>query len=119
MPKLLDFNGLCGFIREHKADKCLITFHSIGDRDAVGSAIPLSRYFEDAVIATPDYITNNARYMIERVGYGNKIDSKFREDAKLIIVLDTNTLESVGSFKEKIKGSSAQMLFIDHHLLVE
>ncbi len=119
MPKLLDFNGLCDFIREHKADKCLITFHSIGDRDAVGSAIPLSRYFEDATIATPDYITNNARYMIERVGYGNKIDSKFREDAKLIIVLDTNTLESVGSFKEKIKGSSAQMLFIDHHLLVE
>ncbi len=119
MPQRLDFNGLCDFVNEHKGDKCLITFHSIGDRDAVGTAIPLSKYFDDAVVATPDYITNNARYMIEKVGYGRNIDPKFRDDAKLIIVLDTNTLESVGSFKEKIEGSSAQLLFIDHHLLTE
>lgn len=119
MPRLLDFKGLYDFLREHKNDKCMITFHAIGDRDAVGSAIPLSRYMTDSVVATPDYITNNAKYMLERVGYGSKVETKFREDASLIIVLDTNVLGSVGSFKEKIESSAATVLFIDHHLLQE
>lgn len=119
MSTLLDFKGLCDFLKEHKDDKCMITFHSIGDRDAVGSAIPLSRYFADAIVSTPDYITNNAKYMVEKVGYPGKIGSRFREDADLIIVLDTNTFESIGSFREKAENSSSKVLFIDHHLLVE
>ncbi len=117
MPKLLDFKELCDFLKGHRADKCMITFHSVGDRDALGSAISLSMYMTNSVVSTPDYITNNAKYMAERVGHYNKVEQKFVDDASLIIIVDTNTLETTGRFKERIEASKAQLLFIDHHLL--
>ena len=79
----VDFDGLCGILREYRGRKVLLTFHSIGDRDGVGSAAALSSFFSDSVVATPDFITNNAKKMLEYVGYGARLDTRWRQGPRL------------------------------------
>ncbi|MEM3744700.1 MAG: DHH family phosphoesterase [Candidatus Micrarchaeaceae archaeon] len=93
----------------------MITFHSIGDRDGVGSAIALSTYLKNSTIVTPDFITNNAKHMLEAVGYTKKIENIFPDGFDFAIVLDTNNFESTGDFADKLRRSK-NVVFIDHHL---
>lgn len=111
----VDFDGLCGILREYRGRKVLLTFHSIGDRDGVGSAAALSSFFSDSVVATPDFITNNAKKMLEYVGYGARLDTRFREEADLAIILDANTPDVLGGFKERLGKFRGDVLVIDHH----
>ncbi|MGC8586717.1 MAG: DHH family phosphoesterase [Candidatus Micrarchaeia archaeon] len=116
MPSV-DFEYVYNFIKSNSGRKFLITFHSIGDRDGVGAAIALSKYLTNSVVATPDYITSNAKHMLEHAGYSKEIRSVYPEDAEIIIVLDTNNFKSLGGFASTIINSGKQVLFIDHHLL--
>lgn len=115
MPDV-DFEYVYNFLKANASKKFLITFHSIGDRDGVGSAVALSKYLRNSVVATPDYITSNAKHMLEHAGYKGEINSKFPDDAEVILVLDTNNFKSLGDFSSSILKSGKQVLFIDHHL---
>jgi len=109
------FDELCGVLREYKDKKVLLTFHSIGDRDGVGSAAALSSFFTNSVVATPDFITNNAKKMLEFVGYDRHLETRFHEDADLAIILDANTPDVLGGFKERLSKFHGAVLVIDHH----
>jgi nanoRNase/pAp phosphatase (c-di-AMP/oligoRNAs hydrolase) len=109
------FGELCSLLKEYRNRKVLLTFHSIGDRDGVGSAAALSSFFPNAVIATPDFITNNAKKMLEYVGRGKRIETRFHEDADLAIILDANTPAVLGGFKERIEKFKGAVIVIDHH----
>ena len=80
------FSELCGILREYRDKKVLLTFHSIGDRDGVGSAVALASFFTEAAVVTPDFITNNAKKMLEYVGHDRRIEARFHEDADLAII---------------------------------
>ena len=45
--------------------RTLLTFHSIGDTDSISSAFALLKFFNNATIATPDFITGNSRRILE------------------------------------------------------
>ena len=74
--KAIDFKALREFLASYKDKRVLLTFHSMADTDSVSSAFGLARYFSNAKIAAPDYITANCRRIMERLGFGESLISK-------------------------------------------
>ncbi|MGC9129691.1 MAG: DHH family phosphoesterase [Candidatus Micrarchaeia archaeon] len=114
--RILDFNELLAFFKSNSSKKFLFTFHSIGDRDAVSSAVAFSNCFQNVRIGTPDFITNNARQMLREVGYNERIEVASLEGIEAVVVFDANNLESLGAFGEELRSFRGSVLFIDHHL---
>jgi nanoRNase/pAp phosphatase (c-di-AMP/oligoRNAs hydrolase) len=113
--RLKSIEELTKFITDRKYKNTLITFHSIGDRDCIGSSIPLSKIFKNVQISTPDFITKNSSKLLENLQLNNLINTFSKIDVDLIIVLDSNRFELLSNEKEFIKSSKADVLFIDHH----
>ena len=113
--RAITFDELCSLVKSYLDKEVLITFHSIGDRDAVGSAVALSRYLPKSILATPDFLTSNARHMLALADYGKNIGSKF-EDKDAVIVMDANNREVLGKFGYCLEGFKGDVLFIDHHI---
>ncbi len=112
----IDFKALQGFIAQYKNKKVLLTFHSIADTDSVSSAFGLSKYFSNARIAAPDYITANCRRIMEKLGFSESLISKeFDANADLVILLDVNNFEDCGVFKKELEKFKRTILIIDHH----
>lgn len=116
MTRVISFSELCSLLKEYRGMKVLLTFHSIGDRDGVGSAAALSEYFTDATVATPDFITNNAKRMLEHSGYGRRIGAEFPKGKDIVIVMDANNLGVLGNFEGSLEKFAGPVLFIDHHV---
>jgi len=114
--KVLSFDELLKFFISNSQKRFLFTFHSIGDRDAVGSAVAFSNCFEHAKVGTPDFITNNARRMLNEVGYGERIEVASLDDVEAVVVFDANNLESLDALGEQLRKFRGVVLFIDHHL---
>ena len=114
--KVLSFEDLLKFFVANSQKRFLFTFHSIGDRDAVGSAVAFSNCFEHAKVGTPDFITSNARRMLKEVGYEEHIGVASLDDVDAVVVFDANNLESLDSFGEQLRKFRGEVLFIDHHL---
>jgi nanoRNase/pAp phosphatase (c-di-AMP/oligoRNAs hydrolase) len=76
-----------------KAARIIVTFHSLGDLDAVGSAIALSRFIgPKAVIAAPDKQTSAARKLINYTGSKVILFPELkREKGDFIIALDSSS----------------------------
>ena len=108
LPKLDD---LCNELKKYKDKKVVLTFHTIGDRDAVGSAVALSEFFTNATVVTPDFITNNARRMLSYLNYSDKITLNFPEAPDLIIILDANNTPAIGRLAEKTRPFSVKDSF--------
>ncbi|MDE1868599.1 MAG: DHH family phosphoesterase [Candidatus Micrarchaeota archaeon] len=114
--ELLTFDGLKSLLEEHKEKRVMLTFHSIGDTDSVSSAFALSEYMKNATIATPDFITNNCKRMLQRLGFRESmIKTEFDDGADLIIMLDVNNFEECGPFAERLAHFGKKILVIDHH----
>jgi nanoRNase/pAp phosphatase (c-di-AMP/oligoRNAs hydrolase) len=111
----ITFSELCGILKEFKSRRVALTFHTIGDRDGVGSAVALSEYFESASVVTPDFITTNARRMLEYLGLSEKVKSNYPNDAEMIIVMDANNLFALGKQEKMFENFKGKLLFIDHH----
>ncbi|HIH50236.1 MAG: DHH family phosphoesterase [Candidatus Micrarchaeaceae archaeon] len=114
----IDFKALQEFIASYKNKKVLLTFHSMADTDSVSSAFGLARYFSNARIAAPDYITANCRRIMERLGFGeNLISKEFDAGADLVVLLDVNNFEDCGVFMKELERFKRTILIIDHHTL--
>ncbi len=115
MAGFLSFEELLEFFERNKGRKFLLTFHTIGDRDGVAAALGLSAMLNDSVVATPDYITNNAKHMIGKADSDARIGSKFPEGVEAVVILDANRLELMGKFERRLRQFKGEILFIDHH----
>jgi nanoRNase/pAp phosphatase (c-di-AMP/oligoRNAs hydrolase) len=115
--KLLSFFELLEFLKDSRDKRVLLTFHSVGDRDGVASAMALSAVIENSVIATPDFITKNAKQMLQMADCNQRLSSKFPKSIDLVIVTDANRYESLGSFCEKVRMFDGDVLFVDHHIM--
>jgi nanoRNase/pAp phosphatase (c-di-AMP/oligoRNAs hydrolase) len=113
---IIDFEGLKSTLVAYREKRVMLTFHSIGDTDSVSSAFALAEYFTNSVISAPDFITNNSKRILERLGFGEgRIKTEFDDSADLVIMLDVNNFEDCGSFKDKLKAFRKEILIIDHH----
>ncbi len=92
--------------------RAIITFHSLGDLDAVGSAIALQRFLgKKCVIAPPDRPNSSARKLLDYAGAPTTLFSALRlSGSDIIIVLDSaspHLLAHLAGIKPD--------LIIDHH----
>ena len=118
LTDFISFDKLVELIKRYAQQDVLLTFHSIGDRDAVGSAVALSEYLPNSIVAMPDFLTNNARKMLASVGYDKKISAKFTQTSA-VIVTDADNTEVLGPFAKELADYKGEVLFIDHHLRAE
>ena len=114
--KRISFEQLCNIIKERRNRKVLITFHAIGDRDGVASAVALSKFFSSSIVVTPDFITGNAKRMLDESGYTKKIRPGIQDNVDFVIIMDANRLAALGDLGETLAKSKYDILFIDHHL---
>lgn len=119
MTDFSSFDRLCTAISEAKGRRVVLTFHAVGDRDGVGSAVALSGCFKDAIVVTPDFLTNNAKRMLAQAGYNKKIGTRFPQDRELVIVTDANNLDVMNQMKRDISRFAGSVIFIDHHAIKE
>jgi len=113
----LSFDALEFIAKEKRDRKVLITFHSMGDTDAVSSAVSLLDHFTNARVATPDFITPNATRILKKLGFNPEmITNRFDESAELVIMTDVNNFEDCGPFRYKLEGFGGDILIIDHHM---
>lgn len=111
----ITFEKLCDIIESYRSRKVAVTFHAVGDLDSVSSAAALSEYIAGAKIAVPDFISGSAARILKGQGY-DLWDNRSISGAEAVIVVDTNGLGSMGSISQQIKESTAELLFIDHHV---
>ncbi len=115
--KKLDMAGLASYLRSNCENTFTITFHSVGDRDGVGSALALSKYLKNSSVTTPDFITRHARQMLKDAGYTHEIPSESGYKAGILVILDSNNFGSLGRMKNVAENFNGDILFIDHHFL--
>lgn len=108
---------LCDILKSNKDKKVVLTFHTVGDRDAVGSAMALAQYFSKSKVVTPDFITNNAKRMLAYLNMNDKILTDLPEAVDLVLVLDANNTFALGRLGDRLVPSLASVVFIDHHAL--
>lgn len=115
--KKLDIASLANYLRSHSEKKFTLTFHSMGDRDAVSSAIALSKYLKNSTVITPDFITRHATQMLKDAGYTGEISSQPLYNCDILIILDSNNLGALGRMENMASSFNGDILFIDHHFL--
>lgn len=95
-----------------KNRRAVITFHSLGDLDAVGSAIALQRHIgKNALIAPPDRPNSQARKLLELSGAQTILFSELKRTPKdAIIALDSSSPHLMAH----LAGIKPDIL-IDHH----
>ncbi len=114
--KNVSFPELKDLILKSRGKRAVITFHTIGDTDAVASAFALSTMFDDAVIASPDFITSNAKQIAK--GFGFKTDSirsEIDNSADMVVLVDVNNFDDCGKFGEALNAFGRDIIIIDHH----
>lgn len=94
------------------AKRIVITFHSLGDVDAAGAAIALSRALgKKAIIAPPDRLAAAARKLLDFTGTQTTLFSEIkREKGDYIIVLDSSS----PAMLPHLAGIQPDLM-IDHH----
>lgn len=99
------FSGIAG-------KRPIITFHSLGDLDAVGSAIALARFLgKKAIIAPPDRPNSSARKLLLYTGTQTTLFSELKiAQNDFIIVLDSASPHLLAH----LAGIKPDMI-IDHH----
>lgn len=116
MKTLGSLKELADVIARYRERRAMITFHSVGDTDALSSAFILSKLFRSCTIATPDRITSNSRRMLRDNGYNlDTIATAFDLEAELIVLVDVNNFEGCAMFAEYLETTKSQILIIDHH----
>ena len=86
MKRLSNIDELASFIKSRADKKTVVTFHSIGDRDCVGAAFAMKNILLKSEIHTPDFITNNARKMLEHIGIKKAIKTGIKRNEELIVI---------------------------------
>ncbi len=97
----------------------LITFHSLGDVEAVSSAIALSKFLKNvnAVVKSPDKTNSASRHLLQNLALPPLAILKSSELKAFdnMVLVDVANKEMLGSFGDEIKQFKGKIIAIDHH----
>jgi len=103
------------FLRGIGKKRTLITFHSLGDLDCVGSAIALKRFLKNAQIVAPDKLSSEGKLFLRYIGEEVKLFSEVnKDDYEVFIVLETSSAALIPQAKDIWVDC-----IIDHHSIHE
>lgn len=116
----MSFEELRKEIASLNGKRVMVSFHSLGDTDAIASAMGMAAMLPGSIISAPDKITPNALRIMVKLGFDSSvIKNSFMEDAEAIILVDVNNFENCGAFREKLEGFKGKVVIIDHHRKIE
>ena len=115
MPNV-SFKDLRAELAKLNGKRVMVSFHSLGDTDAIASAIGIATILPGSVIASPDKVTSNSLRIMSKLGFDSTIiKDSFMDDAEAIVLVDVNNFGNCGAFREKLDKFANTVIIIDHH----
>jgi len=103
-----------------KADSVLIIGHQNSDPDAVCSAYAFSAFAKKinhklrSSFTSPGGVSKLSKQILRALPMTVESDPNL-SDFKLIVTVDTNTLQQLGEFRELVQKTTNPLIMIDHH----
>jgi len=108
-------------IDEVKPEFILLLCHQNADPDAVCSAFAFSQLLKRlnpearVEIASPEGVSRLSKALVGRLPIVLMSEEPNFEDADMVVMLDTNTIQQLGKWRKRVEESSAPLIVIDHH----
>jgi phosphoesterase RecJ-like protein len=116
----MQIHEIISLIDKLNAKLVVLLCHHNADPDAVGAAFAFSRLLErlrpelSIEMAAAHGPSKLSKFMLKALPV--KLTEQPRiEEASLIVLLDTNTIQQLGEWSEKVKASQSPLIVIDHH----
>lgn len=116
----MQIHEIISLIDKLNAKLVVLLCHHNADPDAVGAAFAFSRLLErlrpelSIEIAAAQGPSKLSKFMLKALPV--KLTEQPRiEEASLIVLLDTNTVQQLGEWSERVKASNSPLIVIDHH----
>lgn len=116
----MQIHEIISLIDKLNAKLVVLLCHHNADPDAVGAAFAFSRLLErlrpelSIEIAAAQGPSKLSKSMLKALPV--KLTEQPRiEEANLIVLLDTNTVQQLGEWSERVKASNSPLIVIDHH----
>jgi len=116
----MQIHEIISLIDKLNAKLVVLLCHHNADPDAVGAAFAFSRLLErlrpelGIEIAAAQGPSKLSKFMLKALPV--KLTEQPRiEEANLIVLLDTNTIQQLGEWSDRVKASNSPLIVIDHH----
>lgn len=116
----MQIHEIISLIDKLNAKLVVLLCHHNADPDAVGAAFAFSRLLErlrpelSIEMAAAHGPSKLSKFMLKALPV--KLTEQPRiEEASLIVLLDTNTIQQLGEWSERVKASNSPLIVIDHH----
>ena len=99
--------------------RTLITFHALGDVDAVASALALQSVVPNSDVKSVGGITASTRHLLERLSLPQPKQISFPEEVRHynnIVLCDVSNPDLLGDYGGAIASFKGKKFSIDHHL---
>ncbi|MFH1247454.1 MAG: DHH family phosphoesterase, partial [Candidatus Micrarchaeota archaeon] len=95
----------------------LVTFHSLGDVEAVASAIAVSKLLHNTVVKSPDHTNSASRHLLQALHIEKIPVLKPSEVSqfKNVVLVDVANKEMLSDFGEELTNFKGKVIAIDHH----
>ncbi|KYH41528.1 MAG: hypothetical protein AYL32_005000 [Candidatus Bathyarchaeota archaeon B26-2] len=116
----MDIHKVLSVIDGVRAEHVLILCHHNADPDAVCSAYAFKGLLRrlrpkiQADVRAPG-LSRLSKALLESLSIDISVDQPRFEDVDVIVMVDTNTIKQLGPWGDKVTGSGAPLIFIDHH----
>jgi len=107
-------------IEEKNAETILLLCHHNADPDAICAAFAFARLLKQVKphvrveIAAAQGISQLSKHIMKHIPITLVEEPNF-EKADILVLLDTNTIQQLDDWAEKVKSSKAPLIVIDHH----
>ena len=108
-----------GSFKDYIGDKVVIIGHHNADPDAIGAAAGVKELVErlspssSVTCFMPADISRLSERIIKLLGLD--IHERYTDSFDTLIIVDTGSLNQLGDWEEKVRGSGFKLVVIDHH----
>ncbi|MEM3765460.1 MAG: DHH family phosphoesterase [Candidatus Bathyarchaeia archaeon] len=117
----MSFAEITRMLSETNAQHIVLLCHHNADPDAICSAYAFASLIKkckpqvNVEIGAAQGISRLSKHILKYLPINVEVQPKV-EEADLIILLDTNTIQQLNNLAEKVKASKAPIIVIDHHV---
>ncbi len=116
----MQIKRIINLIEEKNAKLIVLLCHHNADPDAICSAYALSSLLKklkpevEIEIAAAQGPSRLSRHLLNYIP-ARLVDNPRIEDADILLILDTNTIQQLDDWVERVKNAKAPIIVIDHH----
>lgn len=117
----MSFDGIIKLLEESDAKLIVLLCHHNADPDAICSAYGFASLLKqlkpqiEVEIGIAQGISRLSRHILQHLPVEVNVQPRI-EKADAIVLLDTNTVQQLDGLADKVKGSKAPIVVVDHHI---